>query len=131
MNLTAAARYAVRALIHLAALDAGSRALCRDLADGSGAPAPYLLKALIALARVGLLDGRPGHYGGYRLARPAKAITLLEIVEAADGPLRGQVPEAEGAASAPLNRRLAQVCDAAADPTRKELAKVRLADLAG
>jgi Rrf2 family protein len=130
MKPSAATHYAVRALAHLAAHEGVALVASHDLARVTGAPEKYLLKALNLLVRARLLHSLKGPHGGYRLARPAKAITLLEIVEAADGPLRGQVSEAEGAASAPLNRRLTAISDAAADLTRKELARVRLADLA-
>jgi DNA-binding IscR family transcriptional regulator len=77
-----------------------------------------------------LLHSNKGPHGGYRLARPAKSTTLLEIVEAVDGPLRGLVPALEAPDGGKLNRQLAAVCDQAAETTRKQLQKVRLADLA-
>jgi hypothetical protein len=70
------------------------------------------------------------HTHGIALARPAKAITLLEIVEGVDGPLQGLVPAVEAPDGGKLNRQLAGVCDQAADTTCKELRNVRLADLA-
>src|SRR5581483_2721496 len=45
----------------------------------------YLAKHLQALSRAGLIQAVQGHAGGYRLARPAKEITLLDVVEAIDG----------------------------------------------
>jgi Rrf2 family protein len=55
------------------------------LAEYHGVPAAYLAKHLQALARAGILESRPGARGGYRLARPAAAISVLEVVEALDG----------------------------------------------
>jgi Rrf2 family protein len=129
MRPTAAARYALRALAHLATLGGNAPVASHDVARACRVPEKYLLKVLAPLVKAGLLHSLKGPHGGYRLARPAKAITLLEIVEEADGPLRSLVPEVEGAAG--LNRRLVEVCDVAADTTRKELGKVRLSDLAG
>jgi Rrf2 family protein len=59
------------------------------LPDGECLPAvkgPYLAKHLQALTRAGVLESVPGPKGGYRLARPATEITMLEVVEAIDGP---------------------------------------------
>jgi Rrf2 family protein len=131
MKPTAAARYALRAVTHLAELDGTPIVSSHEIARAQGVPERYLMKVLKSLAQAGLLHSLKGPNGGYRLARPAKSITLLEIVEAADGPLRGLVPVALGAAGAGLTRQLAEVCDAAADTLCKELGKVRLSDLAG
>ena len=131
MKTTVATRYALRALAHLAALDGSPTVTSHDIARACGIPSEFLLKVLKLMATAGLLHSNRGPKGGYRLARPAKSITLLEIVEAVDGPVRGLVPGVESAAGAQLDRGLAEVCDAAADATRKELQKVRLSALAG
>jgi Rrf2 family protein len=128
MKLNHSSLYAMQALIHMAGQEDNPIVASQHVAEARQIPEKFLLKLLRPLVAVGLLHSVKGPHGGYRLARPAKAITLLEIVEAVDGPIRGLVPEVAGGER--LNRRLAEVCDAAADLTRKELAKVRLADLA-
>ncbi len=55
------------------------------LAEFHGVPAVYLAKHLQALGRAGVLETVKGPRGGYRLARPATEITLLDVVEAIDG----------------------------------------------
>ena len=55
------------------------------LAEYHGVPAPYLAKHLQALTRAGVFVAVPGPRGGYRLARPAAEVTVLDIVEAVDG----------------------------------------------
>lgn len=55
------------------------------LAEFHGVPKEYLSKAMQALAAAGLVIGTLGPKGGYRLAREAKKISLLEIVEAVEG----------------------------------------------
>jgi Rrf2 family protein len=129
MKFSATARHAVRALVHLAALGAGALAAAHDIARAHGLPEVYLARALTLLARAGLVRSVRGLSGGYRLARPAKSITLLEVVEAVDGPVRGVAPAVEGAAG--VNRRLAEACDVAAGTLRMELQRVRLSDLVG
>ncbi|MGY1424212.1 SUF system Fe-S cluster assembly regulator [Lysobacter sp. A289] len=58
-----------------------------ELADRAGLETPTVSKLLKPLAQAGLVEGFRGANGGYRLARPAGAITLIEIVEAMEGPL--------------------------------------------
>ena len=55
------------------------------LAEFHDVPPAYLAKALQALARHGIVESVAGRRGGYRLARPARDITLLDVVEAIDG----------------------------------------------
>jgi FeS assembly SUF system regulator len=58
-----------------------------ELAEQSGLEPPTVSKLLKPLAQAGLVEGLRGVHGGYRLARAAAAITLIEIVEAMEGPL--------------------------------------------
>lgn len=80
----------VEAALHCALVLAGlpeDRVLTgRSLAALHGVSESYLLKHLRALAAAGVIDAVPGPRGGYRLARAAGDITLLDIVEAIDGP---------------------------------------------
>jgi Rrf2 family protein len=55
------------------------------LAEFHGVPAAYLSKHLQAMARAGIVETVRGPGGGYRLARPAAAISVLDVVEAIDG----------------------------------------------
>jgi len=58
-----------------------------ELAEQSGLEMPTVAKLLKPLAQAGLVEGFRGANGGYRLARPAAEISLVEIVEAMEGPL--------------------------------------------
>lgn len=69
----------------LAQLDPGTSASTTQLAEYFDLPAPYLAKQLKTLVRAGILSATTGPKGGFRLARPAADITLLQIVEAVDG----------------------------------------------
>lgn len=73
----------------LASLPDGTVLPGRALAEFHGLSESYLLKHLQAMARAGVLESLPGPRGGYRLARPADEITVLDVVEAVDG--RGPV----------------------------------------
>jgi Rrf2 family protein len=130
MRLKCASLYALQALAHLAAAGGGRPVAAPAIARARGIPAQFLRKVLQALASAHLLRSHKGPGGGYLLARPAEGITLLEVVEAVDGPLRGRVPRAAGSRD-PLDARLLEVCAAAAGRVRRRLGRVRLADLAG
>ena len=77
------------ATVILAALaDAPSRVhSAAELAERSRLELPTVSKVLKPLAHAGLVTGFRGASGGYRLARPASQISLIEIVEAIEGPL--------------------------------------------
>jgi len=69
----------------LALLERGRAASAAQLAEHYDVPAAYLAKQLKALVRAGVLSATTGPSGGFRLARPAEQVTLLNVVEAVDG----------------------------------------------
>ena len=78
--------YAIRALIRLAQVPAGKRLMAREIAKRERIPASSLAKTLQLLARKQVLDSEKGRNGGFRLSRPAKRISLLDVMEALEGP---------------------------------------------
>src|SRR5205823_5393324 len=100
---------------------------CHDLARTLDLPERSLLQVLRPLVLAGVLDPLPGPGGGYRLARPAAAITVLEVGEVVDGPMAAVAPKIS-AADAALDRRLQAVCQDVVAVVRTVLACVRLAD---
>jgi len=85
MQLTRAADYGVRVMIHLAAAGPEDRLLLVDLAAATGAPESFLSKVLQALARTGLISSRRGQSGGFRISIRGRAASMLDVVEAIDG----------------------------------------------
>jgi Rrf2 family protein len=85
--LTRAADYAVRVMVQLALLPAGTRVQRSALAETTGVPDSFLSKVLQGLVRARLVVSHPGVNGGFELARAAQKISLLEVVEAIDGPM--------------------------------------------
>jgi Rrf2 family protein len=77
--------WAVHCATILGALPEGVALSAARLAEYHDVPAPYLAKHLQALTRAGVFVAVPGPRGGYRLARPAAEVTVLDIVEAVDG----------------------------------------------
>ena len=80
MVLSASATHALRAIAWLAAHEGEEAMLGRELASKVDVPAHYLAKVLAQLARAGVLTASRGVRGGYRLARPAARIKLIEVV---------------------------------------------------
>ncbi len=78
--------YAVVVLTQMAN-EPGRRVTAPQLAAESNVPAPTVAKVLKALAREGVLASQRGAHGGYRLARPAGRISMLEVVRALEGPI--------------------------------------------
>jgi len=60
----------------------------REIVEQLGLPRRLLAEVLKDLARAGLVEATRGPSGGYRLTRPARTITLSQIVEALEGPLK-------------------------------------------
>lgn len=87
MQLTLTSDYAARVLIYLATLPPGARRNRDELAEAGQVPVHFLGKILQALARAGLIVSQRGMAGGFSLARPAEQLTLLDVVEAVEGPL--------------------------------------------
>jgi FeS assembly SUF system regulator len=87
MRLTHLADYAVVIMTAAARREAGARLSASELAQETGVPLPTTQKLMGRLAAEGLLRSVRGASGGFELARPADAITLVDIVEAVEGPI--------------------------------------------
>lgn len=130
VRITAKVDYAVRAAAELAAAPQGP--VKREaLAENQGIPPKFLENILADLRRSGIVASQRGAEGGYRLAVPAAAVSVADIIRAVEGPLadvRGMPPEAlayEGPATA-----LRDVWVAVRVALRGVLEEVTLADIA-
>lgn len=89
LTLTRRGDYVVRAAIALArAFPQGGYRKIREVAEEMRLPRAYTPQILNLLAQAGMAEARAGQQGGYRLRRDPATISLLEVVEAAEGPLR-------------------------------------------
>ena len=86
LRVTKLTDYATVVLTVLAS-DAAAVLSASELAERAGLEVPTVAKVLKPLAQAGLVEGFRGANGGYRLARDAAEISLVEIVEAMEGPL--------------------------------------------
>jgi Rrf2 family transcriptional regulator, cysteine metabolism repressor len=129
MRLTRASSYALHAVVYMAVQKKNVPIASHHIAQKRGIPERFLLKVLKPLVSAQILLSIKGPNGGYRLARLPNDITLLEIIEAVDGPIRGNAPMGHDDPTNHLNRRLEQICNQAAEHVRKQLGKIRLSEL--
>lgn len=87
MRLSNLADYAVVTMSAAARHCGGGRMCAAELAAETGLPAPTVQKLVSRLSAAGLLRSVRGACGGLQLARPAAAITLVDIIEAVEGPI--------------------------------------------
>ena len=88
MQITRGTDYAVRVMVHLAALPKGTRVPVTELARVGDAPASFVSKVLQQLVRAGMVASTRGMGGGFALAVHPAEVTLLDVVEAIEGPLQ-------------------------------------------
>ena len=86
MIFSSATEYAIRGLSELAARNSDSPVMLDDLVAGTGLPRDFVAKIFQKLVRAGVLRSAKGRGGGFALAKPQHDITLLDIVEAVEGP---------------------------------------------
>ena len=128
VHIPAKVDYGMRALLELASSDTPITG--DNLARAQGLPSKFLAAIMNDLRRAGLVQSQRGLEGGYRLGRPADAITAADVMRALDGPLaevRGLRPEMtayEGAAA-----RLQDVWVATRASLRSVLEGVTLEDM--
>ncbi|HZQ71224.1 MAG TPA: Rrf2 family transcriptional regulator [Terriglobales bacterium] len=88
MQITRASDYAVRVVIHLAGLPVGSTVRRSELARVGDVPEHFLSKVLQRLVHSGMVRSQRGAGGGFSLAVPAAKISMLDVVQAIEGPIR-------------------------------------------
>jgi Rrf2 family protein len=93
--------YAMRTLILLALQGQDEYIAGGELADHLGLPRRFVEQQITALARAGIVRCRRGASGGCALARPAREVTALEVVEAVQGDVL-DVPHVTGSAASTL-----------------------------
>src|ERR671930_291907 len=85
MMFSTKAEYGIRVMTHLARHNGDDPISLASIADAEGLPLAYLEHLVQRLRKAELVESRRGAHGGYSLARPAKAITMAEIVAALEG----------------------------------------------
>jgi Rrf2 family protein len=137
MRLGEPVEWALHCTTVLALLPSDGALPASKLAEFHGVPAAYLAKALQSLSRAGIVESVPGRRGGYRLGRPPAQITLLDVVDAVEGPeLSFRCTEIRKRGPAQVSPRLyspvcaiAEAMYRADEAWRAELRRTTVADL--
>jgi Rrf2 family protein len=128
MKISRTVAYALQATILLAQSDNSTPLPCNRLAEEGKMPERFLMQILHDLVAHGVLTSTRGVDGGYMLDRDAEEISLLEIIEAIEGPITPIIPSAQGllvGSKTKLEDSLGIITEAA----RKELQAIKLAHL--
>ncbi len=104
--------YAVRALTRLGRT--GEVTAVSELAEAEGAPEVFLRKIMQKLNRAGIVESRQGPFGGYRLSKHPRDVTVLDVLEAVQGPIQvnlcfGRPDSCSKVNSCPLRRHLSRL----------------------
>lgn len=128
-KLSRTVSYAIAATLQLAKAKGDAPVPCNQIATEGKMPERFLLQILRSLVNAGILKSTRGVVGGYALNKPANEISLLEIMEAVEGPYESQMAnEEDGILSGNANLRGA--LQDLADTSKKQLAAIRLSQLA-
>jgi len=128
MKLSRTVAYALQATLQLAQCESGAPVPCNRLAAQGKMPERFLLQVLRNLVTHGILESTRGIEGGYTLQRDPNDISLLEVIEAIDGPLTSTLPIHEGL-PADSKARLEEALREVTGVTRHALTAVKLAHL--
>ncbi|MDR3614335.1 MAG: Rrf2 family transcriptional regulator [Candidatus Obscuribacterales bacterium] len=139
MKMGQGVEWSIHCCALLAALPEGRDLKLEKIAEYYELPVPYLRKHFQALSRAGLVKTTPGPSGGYRLARSAEKISLLEIYFALEGKdpafrcneIRRQGPTACKQKLYPVPCNIATAMWQAEDAWRRELGSISLAQIIG
>jgi Rrf2 family protein len=128
MKLSRTVSYAVRATLQLAKLEADGPVPCSRLASDGKMPERFLLQILRNLVTHGILRSTRGVDGGYALVRPADEISLLQVIEAIEGPYDSTLEVGEGLPRDSQNM-LKGALEEVTTTTRRQLEAIKLSAL--
>ncbi|MHC4418750.1 MAG: RrF2 family transcriptional regulator [Planctomycetota bacterium] len=129
MRISRSTGYALLAVGYLAQHQKQKIVLSQDISKKYNIPLEYLLKILQQLVKANLLRSKRGPRGGFSLGKPIKKMTLLQVIEAVDGPMVSQLDLAEHARGERYAARVEQTYCKALAQARGVFDKVKIADL--
>lgn len=131
MKISRSTGYALVAVGYIAQNYKEGAVLAARVSKEYDIPLEYLLKILQQLVRANVLTSKRGPRGGFYLAREAEEITLLEIIEAVDGPLMTRLHLSEQTNSAPFSLKMEAICKKATEEVKSIYGSAKLSSFLG
>jgi Rrf2 family protein len=129
MQFTNAAGYGISACSYLASVPTDQYASNTAICKAFKMPDRFVSQVMLQLAKVDIVESVQGRFGGYRLSKPANKTTLLEVVEAIDGPIGANGDVDLAGLSRDSQTAVGKALAAIEADARKRLAAITLADL--
>ncbi len=126
MKISRSTGYALVAVGFIAQNYKDGAVLAARVSKEYGIPLEYLLKILQQLVRANVLRSKRGPRGGFFLSRVAEEITMLQIIEAVDGPMISHLHLAEQTNDAPFSLRMEDICKKATAEVREIYGSAKL-----
>jgi Rrf2 family protein len=130
MRISRTTEYGLAAVVCVAQNCGEGRVMAGRIAKEYDFPTEYLLQVMQQLVRAGVLTSKKGPNGGFTLARPAKEITMLQIIEAIDGPVLVPMNLAEQTGNKPFAVKIEKVFRDVSEAMKATYASVKLTDIA-
>ncbi|MEN6333637.1 MAG: Rrf2 family transcriptional regulator [Phycisphaerales bacterium] len=131
MRVSRSTGYALLAVGYIAKNQGDGVVLSQDISKQYDIPLEYLLKILQQLVRANVLRSKRGPRGGFSLAKPTNKITMLEVIEAVDGPLTGELNLTDQAGNESYASKAEQTYNKAIAQAKGVFQKTKLASLLG
>jgi Rrf2 family protein len=129
MRLSTRGEYGLLAVIDLALQSGEQPVQIQQIARRQGVPKQYLDQLMLSLKKAGLVASSRGRQGGYRLTRPANAITVLEVVTSLEGAVKNVNFLPKGRHRIPARTALRRVWEEAVDCSTAVLRAKTIEDL--
>jgi Rrf2 family protein len=131
MRVSRSTGYALLAVGYIAKNQGDGVVLSQDVSKQYDIPLEYLLKILQQLVRANVLRSKRGPRGGFCLAKPTNKITMLEVIEAVDGPVTGELNLSDQAGNEAYATKAEQTYNKAISQAKGVFQKTKLATLLG
>ena len=129
MRISRSTGYALLSVGYIAQHKDQKIILSQDISKQYNIPLEYLLKILQTLVRANVLRSKRGPRGGFFLARPPQKITMLQIIEAVEGPMVSQLNLAEQTRRTKFSVRADKIYEKAIAQARAVFQKAKLSSL--
>ena len=122
-------KYAILAVGYVAQNEGKGLVLSQTISKDYGLPPEYLAKVMHDLVKTSILRSKRGPRGGFSLARPLSKITMLDVIEAVDGPMTVSIALEQHGQKDKFATKATKAYDKITAQTRSLFKKVKMSDL--